>query len=116
MRAQRNFAHVPNNWTLGIKICGANEQQPTLAVLPGDRIQQTAVDVVRNQICEGLGVGERISADQHRERLREDEIGAVMSGPHRLELPVIGWAEKRERRNQRACADTRHNLKAWTLA
>jgi hypothetical protein len=84
---------------LGIEVGRADEKQPALAIFPGNCIEQTAIDVVCDQIGERLRVRQRTTSDQQRQRLLDDQFVVVATSSNRRELFVVTRSEESKGRD-----------------
>ena len=102
MAAGCDRADVPDHGLAEVKVSGADEQQPPPTIFLTDLVDHLIGDITGDEPGEGSGVGERVAGEDRDSRALDRDIVLVNGGIDRLQLLVVGAAQKGERRDQRA--------------
>ena len=116
MLAGSDLPHVPDHRALGIEIGGCHQQHPTLAVFLGDPVEQLAIDVPGDQLCQPTGVGERLRAEQTRQHLRCCQVIGRVFGPDLPQPAIVFGPEVGERSGERTGADAGDHFELRAVA
>ena len=104
--ARGDGADVPDHRLLGIEVRRADQKQPSLSILRGNRRHHGRVEEARDRVRQRRGVGERVAEDAAEEAAVDIDILARDGRVDLAKLRIVSGSKERERRDQGARADT----------
>jgi hypothetical protein len=99
-----------------IEVGGADQQNAAIAILLGNLIEHSPIDMLGDQIAQGRRIRNRLGTQQTGQDLRRRHRIGVKGRPQLGEFPVIARPEKSVGSNQGAGADAGDELELRAIS
>lgn len=114
--ARRDLGHVPEHRLAGVQVDGADEEQSTFLVLPGNGVEQRPIDLLADTPPQRRIVRHRVARHGSKNRTLPRHVGRGCVDVEVLEPAVVVRPQEGEGCDQGTGTEPRHQLELRAVA